>query len=71
MVVMEKVLDEAKSSPEYAIVNDLLLSLQCEGRERTLSEYKRLFKKHGLTFLSFKPIEGFNMYDVMHLKKPF
>ena len=71
VLVMEKVLDEEKSSPENAVVNDLLLSLQSEGRERTLTEYKRLFKKYGCAYISFKPIEGYNMYDVMLVKKPF
>lgn len=68
---MEKTLDEDKNSPEYAIINDLVLSLQTEGRERSLTEYKRLFKKHGFAYLNFKAIKGLNMYDVMLLKKPF
>ena len=70
-MVMEKALDEDKSTPEYAIVNDVILSLQSEGRERSLGEYKRLFKKHGFTNFNFKPLEGLNMFDVMLLKKPF
>ena len=68
---MEKALDEDKSSPENAIINDLVLSLQSEGRERSLTEYKRLFKKHGFAYMNFKTIEGLNMYDVMLLRKPF
>lgn len=71
LMVMEKALDEDKSTPEYAIVNDVILSLQSEGRERSLGEYKRLFKKHGFTNFNFKPLEGLNMFDVMLLKKPF
>ena len=64
-------MDDDKRTPENVVINDLILSFQCEGRERSLSEYKRLFKKHGFAYLNYKPIEGFNISDAMLLRKPF
>jgi hypothetical protein len=68
---MEKILAENRMEPELAVTNDFVMTLLSQGQERTLSDYQKLFSKHGFVNVQFKHIDGLNYYDVMLLKKPF
>lgn len=71
MLVMEKILAENRTEPELAVTNDFVMNLLSQGQERTLSDYQKLFAKHGFVNVQFTHIDGLNYYDVMLLKKPF
>lgn len=71
VLVMEKILAENRTEPELAVTNDFLMTLLSQGQERTLSDYQKLFAKHGFVNVQFTHIDGLNYYDVMLLKKPF
>lgn len=68
---MEKILAENRTEPELAVTNDFVMTLLSQGQERTLSDYQKLFAKHGFVNVQFTHIDGLNYYDVMLLKKPF
>lgn len=71
LLVLEKVLSDDKHSPEMCLTNDLVLALMSKGQERSASEYRKLFAKHGYTNVQFKYIAGFNYCDAILVKKPF
>lgn len=71
VLVMEKILAENRTEPELAVTNDFVMTLLSQGQERTLSDYQKLFAKHGFVNVQFTHIDGLNYYDVMLLKKPF
>ncbi|KAK3097399.1 hypothetical protein FSP39_009310, partial [Pinctada imbricata] len=70
LMVLEKLLNESRDGPELAVANDFVLTLLCKGQERTETEYRALFSKHGFNNLQVKRVGGINYYDVMHMTKP-
>ena len=67
---MEKLLHESRDGPELCVSNDFILTLLSKGQERTESEYRTLFAKHGFVNLQVKVMGGMNHYDVMSMTKP-
>ena len=53
LLIAEKLLDEDKSGPRWALMQNLGMLLYTEGKERTLSEYKSL-----LTHVGFVDVKG-------------
>jgi acetylserotonin N-methyltransferase len=53
LLIAEKLLDEDKSGPRWALMQNLGMLLYTEGKERTLSEYKAL-----LTQVGFAEVKG-------------
>ena len=47
LLIAEKLLDEDKSGPRWALMQNLGMLLYTEGKERTLSEYKTLLNQVG------------------------
>jgi acetylserotonin O-methyltransferase len=47
LLIAEKLLNEDKSGPRWALMQDLAMLLYTEGRERTTSEYKALLEQVG------------------------
>ncbi len=47
LLIAEKLLDEDKSGPRWALMQDLAMLLYTEGRERTTSEYRALLEQVG------------------------
>lgn len=71
LLVLEKVLNEKRDGPLLTVTSDLIMSLISKGKERTESEYRKLFSKHGFSNTCVKTIEGVNYYDAILTKKPF
>ena len=46
-LIAEKLLDEDKTGPRWALMQNLGMLLYTEGKERTLSEYKTLLDQVG------------------------
>ncbi len=49
LLIAEKLLDEDKTGPRWALMQNLGMLLYTEGKERTLSEYKTLLQHVGFT----------------------
>ena len=47
LLIAEKLLDEDKTGPRWALMQNLGMLLYTEGKERTLSEYKALLDQVG------------------------
>ncbi len=47
MLIAEKLLNDEKSGPRWALMQNLGMLLYTEGKERTLSEYKSLLNQVG------------------------
>ena len=49
LLIAEKLLDDDKSGPRWALMQNLGMLLYTEGKERTLSEYTTLLEQAGFT----------------------
>ena len=52
VLIAEKLIDEDRSGPKWAQMQNLGMLLYCEGKERTLTEYKTLLQRVGFAEVS-------------------
>ncbi len=53
LLIAEALLDEARSGPVYAVLQDLNMLVCTDGRERTFSEYRELLESAGFTSVEY------------------
>jgi acetylserotonin O-methyltransferase len=68
LLIAEKLLDEDKSGPSWALMQNLGMLLYTEGKERTLSEYKSLLNQVG--FVEVKGVTTPSPLDAILALKP-
>ncbi len=68
LVIAEKLLDEDKSGPRWALMQDLAMLLYTEGRERTKSEYQALLEQVG--FVDVQGATTATPLDAVLARKP-
>ena len=54
LLIAEKVLDEKKTAPDWALLQDINMLICTEGRERTYAEYQALLLKAGFTQVTLR-----------------
>jgi len=55
LLIAEKVLNEDKAGPEWAVLQSLNMLICTEGKERTFKEYETLLKQVGFREVEYKP----------------
>lgn len=70
ILILEKVLNEAKDGPLHTLIFDLAMLISAEGRERTAGEYRSLLESYGFTDVQVRLLPESSRRDAILARKP-